>query len=160
MSKFLEMCLRDRLVLRVKETYDGTLPSGNAAAARLLVALARLTHKPEWEAQAMQQLEFLSADAAKFPAGHCYYCLALLDWAAPEVVSTHADAAGVAALVRGRDIFGVHLPPTGRDALREVFAMAGDYLPRPAYYVCREGTCLPPVETARQALELLEAASR
>ena len=39
----------EQLILRTKETYDGAMPSGNSAAARVLQQLAQITGEKKWQ---------------------------------------------------------------------------------------------------------------
>lgn len=66
------------LIYRPKETYDGAIPSGNSVAGYVLVKLSRLTGMDEYHQQALGQLQFLSEQAAAYPAGHCFAMMALM----------------------------------------------------------------------------------
>ena len=68
----------EQLIYRPKETYDGAIPSGNSVAGYVLVKLSRLTGLDEYHQQALKQLQFLSEQAAAYPAGHCFTMMALM----------------------------------------------------------------------------------
>lgn len=68
----------EQLIYRPKETYDGAIPSGNSVAGYVLVKLSRLTGLDEYHQQALTQLQFLSEQAAAYPAGHCFTMMALM----------------------------------------------------------------------------------
>ena len=67
----------ERLILRGKESYDGAMPSGNAAAGMVLEQLAQLTGERVWREAADRQMRFLAGQAAQDPAGHCFGLLAI-----------------------------------------------------------------------------------
>ena len=69
----------EALILRPKETYDGALPSGNSLMAWNLVRLSQLTSDEACRREAEEQLNFLAAEAARYPAGHAMFLLALLN---------------------------------------------------------------------------------
>jgi uncharacterized protein YyaL (SSP411 family) len=60
----------EALIFRPKETYDGAMPSGNSAAAYVLIKLYKLTGMEEYHELGLKQLAFLSDQAAHHPAGH------------------------------------------------------------------------------------------
>lgn len=64
----------ERLIVRQKETYDGALPSGNAAAAWDLAQLARLTGRQKYQRLAQRQMEFLAGSAGRYPMGRVLDC--------------------------------------------------------------------------------------
>ncbi|MEQ1892730.1 MAG: thioredoxin domain-containing protein, partial [Planctomycetota bacterium] len=61
---------------RHKDAYDGALPSGNSAAAFVLLRLARMTGKSELEEAAARTLAAFGSVAQR-PAGHTLFLLAL-----------------------------------------------------------------------------------
>ena len=67
----------EELISRPKESYDGAIPSGNSAAAMVLESLAQLTGEAKWREAADRQLRFMAGQAEKYPAGFCFYLLAL-----------------------------------------------------------------------------------
>ncbi|MCL4515613.1 MAG: hypothetical protein M1379_08535 [Firmicutes bacterium] len=67
-------------MLRPKEFYDGALPSGNSVAAYLLQRLARLAGEETFLEPSQRQIWAASGEAARHPAGHAFFLLAL-EWA-------------------------------------------------------------------------------
>ena len=57
---FLNAKDAERLIVRTKETYDGAMPSGNSAAARVLQHLAQLTGEAKWQEALEGQLKYLA----------------------------------------------------------------------------------------------------
>ena len=131
------------LILRPKECCDGALPSGNSLMAWNLVRLSQLTPEPDGEymLKAKRQLNFMSAGAAQYPAGHAMFLLALLDHETPppRVTVVAAERKDIAKLP-------LTLPP---DAAVILLRGPTDEYPlkngRTTFYICRDHSCLPPV---------------
>lgn len=70
----------EKLILRPKETYDGAIPSGNSLMAYNLVRLSSLTDQPLYQEAVKQQLQYMAADASKYPTGYGMYWTALLEY--------------------------------------------------------------------------------
>lgn len=66
------------LIERPKEIYDGAIPSGNSAAAHVLLALAGLTAEESWRQLADRQLSFLAAGAGEYPSSHSFSLTAFI----------------------------------------------------------------------------------
>ena len=60
------------LIDRPKELYDGAIPSGNSAAAHVLLALSRLTAQQSWAGLSDEHMGFLTAGIEKAPYAHCF----------------------------------------------------------------------------------------
>ncbi|MGN1002659.1 MAG: thioredoxin domain-containing protein, partial [Oscillospiraceae bacterium] len=78
----------EQLITRSKEVYDGAMPSGNAVAALVLSRLARLTGEEKWRQAAERQFAWLAGAVERYPAGHGFALLALLEelWPTAELV--------------------------------------------------------------------------
>ncbi len=130
----------ERLVLRPKETYDGALPSGNSMMAWDLVRLAQLTENGMYGEEARRQLDFLSREAAGYPAGYAVFLLALLDQRDPPPKVTVVLAGG-----EGAGSIPLELPP---EAAVKVLRGPAEGYPllrgETTFYVCRGHQCLPP----------------
>ena len=140
---FLSGRENERLVLHLKETYDGAMPSGNAMMACLLVRLSQITEEPPWKQAAEEQLRFLSGESKPYPAGHSLYLLALLlhDHPPDRITVVPADPAEAGEVRRKLPLYAqvtVLDGPTGEYRLLDG---------KTTYYVCRRNTCLPPANT-------------
>lgn len=62
----------------MKETYDGAVPSGNSVAALNLMRLSRITGIQSIEELSRKQIDFLSSNIERYPAGHTFALLAVL----------------------------------------------------------------------------------
>lgn len=137
----------EHLILRPKETYDGAIPSGNSLMAWDLVRLTQLTGREDYEWEAARQLDFLAADAARYPTGYAMFLLALLDHAAPPPKVT-----AVLKTAEGKEALPLTVPP---DAILRLSAPTGDFPLRndtDTFYVCRGHSCLPPANDLRGLL--------
>jgi hypothetical protein len=67
----------EALVLRPKELYDNAVPSGNSAAADVLLRLAHLTGEPDYERAAVSALRLVRDGMAGAPAGFGHALCAL-----------------------------------------------------------------------------------
>ena len=134
----------ETLILRPKETYDGAIPSGNSLMAWNLVRLAQLTGGSGYEREAERQLNFLAADAERYPAGYAMFLLALLDWESPPPKVT-------AVLAEGEEKFTI--PP---NAVVRLLPGPTKEFPlkdgKTTFYVCRDRSCLPPVNDLNAVL--------
>lgn len=145
----------EQLITRTKETYDGAMPSGNAAAALVLSRLARLTGETRWRTAAELQFRYLAGAAQDNPAGHSFTLLALLEelWPTAELVCTSREIpAELVAFLGKRSRPGLTVlvkTPENGARLAVLAPFTAEY-PCPAagarYYLCREGACAPPAE--------------
>lgn len=130
----------DKLITRLKETYDGALPSGNSVMAYCLVRLSQLGDGNNYSREAERQLAFLSAKAEGYPVGYSMFLTALLMYLNPPekitVVLSEED--------KGERII-THLP-----IYADIKILSQDTAEykllnnRTTYYVCKNHTCFPP----------------
>ncbi len=131
----------EQLILRPKETYDGAVFSGNSAMAYNLVRLYLLTGEKQYEDRALRQLQFMSTEAAHYPAGYAMFLVALADFLDPpeKIVVVGKDGrvpedlpcrVSLDAVVRVRE------NPT------EEYPLKND---QTTFYICRGRACQPPV---------------
>ena len=59
----------EKLLIRPKGYFDSAMPSGNGAMAMLLIQLARLTGKHEWESLALEPIKHMSEVMHRQPTG-------------------------------------------------------------------------------------------
>jgi len=133
----------ESLILRPKETYDGAIPSGNSLMAWNLVRLSQLVSEETYGPLAEQQLDFLTADAKQYPAGYAMFLLALLEHSdpPPKVTVVLEDKSEVEKLP-------LALPAEAAVILRKPGAEYPLKNGKTTFYVCRDRSCLPPVNEA------------
>lgn len=149
----------ERLIARQKETYDGALPSGNAAAAWALARLAGLTGRRRYGNLARRQIAFLAGNMGEYPMGRCFGLLAMMEELYPSRELVCAAAEGVPAWLAGLSRrYGLRTVVKTWDnsrALERLAPYTAAY-PIPAsgetLYLCRGGRCAAPAE-GREALE-------
>lgn len=129
------------LVLRPKETYDGAVFSGNSAMAYNLVHLSLLGFGKDLEELTKEQLQFMSGEAEKYPAGYCMFLMALLDYRNPPdkitiVVKDKGELSDLSCRIPLDTIVSIPEKPT------EEYPLKND---KTTYYVCAGQTCKPPV---------------
>ena len=138
----------ESLILRPKETYDGALPSGNSLMAWNLVRLSQLTADETYRREAEDQLRFLASEAAQYPAAHAMFLSALLDHEVPPpkvtvVLADRADAVARPALFSPDTLVRLLREPTKEFPLKNG---------KTTYYVCRDHSCLPPVNELKEMI--------
>ena len=131
----------ETLILRPKETYDGAIPSGNSLMAWNLVRLSQLVPDEKYEREAVRQLDFLAPEAAQYPPGYAMFLLALLDHddPPPKVTVVLAEQPDTKKLP-------LSIPPDASVVLlhkpTEEYPLKNG---KTTFYVCRNYSCLPPV---------------
>jgi len=158
----------ESLVLRTKDLYDGAIPSGNSAAANLLVRLGRITQDAVLEKAGRDTLAAWSGTISQYPMGYPMSLNALDFVLGPSqeivIAGDPADAATQAliATVRAHHapnvVVVLHPPGDAGAAVRETIPfVAGQGLVdgKPAAYVCSNYACKAPVTTPDELRELL-----
>ena len=136
------------LILRPKETYDGAIPSGNSLMAWNLVRLSQLTADETYRREAEDQLRFLASEAAQYPAAHAMFLSALLDHEVPPpkvtvVLADRADAVALPASFSPDTVVRLLREPTKEFPLKNG---------KTTYYVCRNHSCMPPVNELKEMI--------
>jgi uncharacterized protein len=154
----------EALIVRTKSGADGSIPSGNAVAAVVLLRLYALTGEDRYRARAEEILRLYQAAATENPFGYATWLEALERWSegATEVVivgapeSPNARALWRAAASRWiphRTLVRVEPGATGIPAVAQDRPAVGG---RATAYVCKGFTCSRPVHVAEDLLPLLE----
>ncbi|NLF34638.1 MAG: thioredoxin domain-containing protein, partial [Clostridiales bacterium] len=158
----------EQLIVRPKEIYDGAMPSGNAAAALLLVRLSKYTGETRWRQADQAQLAFLTSAIGGQPAGHSAALLAFLEVSYPSrelicVTAEHTAPPALMDLYRESPYLNlttlVKTPAIARQ-LAEVAPFTASYPIPPQgtqYYLCRDYTCEAPVSDLNSLRDALNA---
>lgn len=131
----------ESLIAKPKETYDGAIPSGNSVMAYNLVKLWQITGWEEWRPYVERQMEFLAAAAKNYPAGQSFFLLAKLILENPPehivcVLKEEEDFKELESKQReGADILVLREETMSYPLLND----------KTTLYICREKSCLPPV---------------
>lgn len=67
----------ERLIVRLKESYDGAVPSGNSVAAMVLEKLFALTGESCFSDAADRQQKYMAGQMKRYPSAHCFALIAL-----------------------------------------------------------------------------------
>ncbi len=150
----------DATLARMKEAYDGALPSGNSVALLNLLRLAVLTGDSTFEEKASRMIRTFADEVKRAPTAHAFMLLGV-DFALGPAYSV---------ILVGK--------PQDKDTLEMLGALKKQFLPdlvfslrkpdaaglgyemvdgKATAYVCRGQTCLPATNSAAKMLELLGA---
>ncbi len=152
---FLTASDAERLIARRKETYDGALPSGNAAAALLFARLAQYTGEVRWQKCSDEQNRFLAGIMQYSPYGHSLGLIALMEgfYSSGHLICTGSAIKPPEELIRYLKchpaffLSVIYKNPQNAAELAEVAPITEAY-PVPEegflYYLCRNGACAPP----------------
>ena len=141
----------ETLLFRPKECYDGALPSGNSLIAYVLVRLNALLPDQSTENILNKQLAYMAGEAEQSPAGFSMFLMALSDFLEPPVLIT--------AVPNGEDLSGLPfvLPSDAivkvLDRPSEEYKLLND---EATFYVCRNQSCLPPMNKRQLMTEILK----
>ncbi|MBI2923850.1 MAG: thioredoxin domain-containing protein [Planctomycetes bacterium] len=163
----------ERLIARLKESYDGALPSGNAVAALTLFRLADLCSRSDFRAKAEGTLRAFAGTVATFESGYPYYLCALDASLGPprEVViagdPSGTEVRGMLAAVGRRydpDLAVALVPSAGPDpGMIQLIPMtesrAAGTSPGMAW-LCENYACREPVSTAEELRRQLADSGR
>lgn len=157
---FINAADAEQLIARPKESNDGAIPSGNAAAAMVFESLANLTGDPVWRAAADRQHRFLAGQmrASGYPAGQTFALLAMAEmlYLHRELICVgEGNEPELTAYLRRTPPPGLsvmHKTPETAARLAQCAPFTAVY-PLPArgtmWYLCENGACRPPVREFR-----------
>jgi uncharacterized protein YyaL (SSP411 family) len=156
----------EQLVARPRDLQDGATPSGNSVAARVLLQLATLTDRDDFQSRASAILAVLAAPMAEYPTAFARFLTVLDTYLAtprelvltgPEATSAYRALYEVAArryephlLVAGAEATNQEL-----EQLLPLTANRPAQNGKPTAYLCERRACLPPVtDPADLAIQL------
>lgn len=132
----------DELFMNSKETYDGAISSGNSVMAYNFVRLYQITENDKYRMLAENQIEFLSAQAQDYPAGHCMFLIAKLMYEDPpeHIIIALKDSTDLQS-VKDNILFFSNISVVSES---KEYPLINDMT---TYYVCKNHSCLPPSNT-------------
>ena len=131
----------ERLLFTPKPTYDGALPSGNAAMAHLLLALSRRTIDADMPEFAKKQMDFMAGEAKGQPAGYSFFLCALLSELYPPAKLVCVPAEPIdRAKIRAQAPMGTAVSIL--EGPGEGYALLNG---KTTFYACKGQVCLPPI---------------
>ncbi len=147
----------EQLIARPKEVYDGAIPSGNSAAAYVLLHLARLTDNDKYATAAERTLAAFGGEVSRQPRAHTFFLAALGSYLAPPrhvVIAGDADDPQVKAMLqetarrfRPETVVLLATPETKKTAagtlpmLADKEAVGG----KATAYICENFACQKPI---------------
>ena len=150
----------ERLIVRPREMQDNAMPSGNAMAATVLLALARLSGKSRYADVAEQSLESMQDLMGEHPLAFGQWLVAL-----DSALVTPVDIAIIGDLDAADTRALLDVAQEGYHPHRLVAVGSGDVPPmlahrtqvdgKPTAYVCVNHVCQPPVTDVGEMRELL-----
>ena len=131
----------EQLILRPKETYDGALPSGNSVMSYNLVRLSVLRPDDKLLQIMKKQISYMNAQTGDYPIGSSFYLTAFMQYQiTPEQVICVLKNPDDLDKIKGKPSFSANIiilqEPT------EQYPLVNN---RTTYYICRNYSCLPPV---------------
>ena len=155
----------DEAVPRLKQTYDGAAPSGNAVAFLNLQRLARLSGENEFEEYATKLLEAFSEEVQAGPVAHTFVLVGLDFSLGPAynviLVGEPTEKELQVMLGALRKNYLPNLTLSIRKPNQ--VSIAGSYQKigdKATAYVCRNQTCMPPTNSIEKMLEYLDIAKK
>lgn len=148
----------EQVLMRVKEVYDGAMPSGNSVAAYVLQRLARCAGDEALQRLADEQLTAFAGEVSRYPNGYAMFMHAFLLALGPSreiVIAGHPEderTQEMIRILRGRFLpqTTVILHPAGPEgeaarALMPVIADKTIIEGLPAVYLCENFACKAPI---------------
>ena len=139
------------LLFRPKECYDGALPSGNSLMACVLVRLNALLPEQGRARILNKQVAYMTGEAQQSPAGFSVFLMALSDFLEPPllitVVSNGEDLSDLPFALPSDAIVKVQERPS------EEYKLLNN---EQTFYVCRNQSCLPPMNRQQLMKEILK----
>lgn len=162
----------EQLLVRNKENYDGAMPSGNSVAARVLQTLSQITGDIKWQEVLEKQIYYLAGAVDRYPSGHSYTLLAMMDILYPtkELICTlpnGCDGTKQKKLLEQLSCLSEKVPnltiivksEADANELGKIAPYTRDY-PIPngetLFYLCSGNNCMPPVTDLELLLNELE----
>jgi hypothetical protein len=153
----------DDSVPRLKQTYDGAVPSGNSVALYNLLRLARLSSEPTFELHATRLLKTFSEEVKGQPLGHTFMLVGLDFVLGPTfnvvLVGNPSDKDAIAMLTALRKNYLPNLTVTMWTPEKNAVTPGIVYEKidgKATVYVCRDQTCMPPTNRIEKMLDLLK----
>ncbi len=167
---FLTSATHDPLIAKTKPLYDGAHPSGNSAAALILVRLAQLTMDPELTQSVERQMNALSGPVSQAPHAFPHFLIALDSWLGPSqeiVIAGSPQAPQTQAMLQvirnrflPRAVFAFQPADDTAPQIEAILPFLAHQRPlqgKSTAYVCERHLCKLPTTNVDTLAELLDA---
>lgn len=160
----------EQLLMRMKELYDGAMPSGNSMAAYVMQRLALMTGDEELRQLADRQIEVFAGDVTRYPNGYAMFMHAVLLAVGPTreiVIAAGGDEEKTRLFIK--ELHRRFLPQTAvilyeaeenGDRARKIMPGLAGKEPlhgQTAVYVCENFACHAPVTDVQELARQLES---
>jgi len=147
------------LITRTRDNYDGALPASASVAVKALLRLARFDRNEEFEKVAQRAVAAEGRRANTNPLAYASLVLAqqYASPALPEITITASSPASASELTAA--LYHNYLPARvvtlNAGAPAPAMALEKPVSDNPRIYVCKNNTCLPPVESVEALQDAL-----
>ncbi len=143
---------------RIKQVYDGAMPSGNSVAFLDLLRLGRLLGNPELESKAFKLMRTFAEEVEAAPNAYCFLLIGMEVMFGPTysvvIVGDIHDKETKNMLAALRKPYLPNLVVSVKQA-DQAGAGYQKLDGKPTAYVCQNQTCMPPTNQTEKMLELL-----
>jgi uncharacterized protein YyaL (SSP411 family) len=148
----------ESLIARMREDYEGPIPTGNAVLALTLLKLHGYTGVPEYLERADRVVRSFKSDLERYPAGHAYLLCGLdfLKGPSREIVVTGPDPGALLGVIRGRFLPNCVVALADGRSKIPLLEGRGPVGGKPAAYVCEGMSCKSPVTSPAELEALLK----
>jgi uncharacterized protein YyaL (SSP411 family) len=148
-------------MIRIKQIYDGAIPSGNSVALLNLLRLAHLTNDEHYEELASKIMRLFSEEIEASPIAYTY-TLAGVDFAIGPtssivIVGDIKEKDTLDMLSAFRKLYLPNLTVSFKMPSQETSSDYKQVEGKATAYVCRNKMCMPPTTSITKVIELLDA---
>ncbi len=144
---------------KMKQLYDGAIPSGNSVALLDLLYLSRLVNEPKYDQMATQMTQTFAQEIEGAPEAYTFFLTAVDFLIGPSYSVTLVGDSKQKDTTEMIGALREHYLPTTIIALKSPDKTDLSYPQidnKATAYVCRNQTCLPPTNNLKAMLALLE----
>jgi uncharacterized protein YyaL (SSP411 family) len=148
----------DAAMPRMKQLYDGAIPSGNSVALHDLLWLSRLTNEPTYDTMAAQMTKTFAQEVEGAPEAYTFFLSALDFLIGPSYSVTLVGDLKEKDTAEMLNALRRHYLPSTVIALKQPSKAGLGYEQiegKATAYVCQNQTCLPPTNSLMLMLEQL-----
>ena len=143
---------------RIKQLYDGAVPSGNSAALQDLLWLSRLTNEPTYDTMALRMTRTFAQEIEGAPEAYTFFLSATDFLIGPSYSVTLVGDLNEKDTSEMLNALRKHYLPTTVIAFKYPSKAGLGYREiegKATAYVCQNQTCLPPTNSLKMMLEQL-----
>lgn len=151
---FINASDSEQLIVRLKESYDGAVPSGNSVAAMVLEKLFGLTGENCFREAAGRQQKYMAGQMKRYPSAHCFALLAMAQSLYPHqelICACNSEPPELKEYLKYNSAYNLNIllkTPENSEKLAEPAPFTKSY-PIPdsgaVWYLCENGSCKTPV---------------